>query len=66
MLKNKEQFPLVMKSRDIAEAMGISKRNAYQVMDMPDFPVIRVNKMKMVYRESFFYWLERVGGGEMR
>ena len=66
MLKDKNEFPLVMKARDVAEAMGISKRNAYHVMSMPDFPVIRINKMMMVYRESFFVWLERVGGVEAK
>ena len=48
-----------MKSSDVAEAMGISKRIAYDVMELPGFPVIRVKKMKMVAREAFFHWLER-------
>jgi hypothetical protein len=60
-LKEKTEFPLVMKPADVAEVMGISKRTAYDVMEMPDFPLIRVRKTKLVSREAFFGWLERAG-----
>jgi hypothetical protein len=52
-----------MKAQDVADAMGISKRLAYDVMEMEDFPAIRMRKIKMVARESFFEWLHRAGRG---
>lgn len=57
-MKTKNEYPLVMKSQHVAEAMGISRRVAYDVMELPGFPLIRVRKIKMVAREAFFQWLE--------
>jgi hypothetical protein len=60
-MRTQNDFPLVMKACDIAEAMGISKRLAYDVMELPDFPVIKIRTMKMVARDSFFEWLTKAG-----
>ena len=57
-MKMKEEYPLVMKPQHVAEVMGISKRIAYDVMELPGFPLIRIRKIKMVAREAFFTWLE--------
>lgn len=61
-MKEKMEFPLVMKPQHVAEAMGISRRTAYDVMELPGFPVIRIRKTKLVARDSFFNWLESAGG----
>jgi hypothetical protein len=50
-----------MKPQHVAEAMGVSKRTAYDVMELPGFPVIRIRKTKLVARDSFFNWLESAG-----
>jgi hypothetical protein len=60
-MKTQQDFPIVMKAQDVADAMGISKRLAYDVMEMEDFPAIRMRKIKLVARESFFEWLHRAG-----
>lgn len=39
--------------------MGFSLRMAYQVMDFPGFPTIRIGKCKRVGRDEFFAWLEQ-------
>jgi len=57
-VKEKNEFPIVMKPTHVAEAMGVSKRTAYDVMELPGFPLIRVRKTKLVSREAFFHWLE--------
>jgi hypothetical protein len=64
-MKDKTEFPLVMRPQDVANVMGISKRIAYDVMELPGFPLIRIRKTKLVARDSFFTWLETAGkGGE--
>jgi hypothetical protein len=60
-MKTQQDFPLVMKAQHVAEAMGISKRLAYNVMELPGFPAIPMRKMRLVSRESFFEWLHRAG-----
>lgn len=61
-MKTKQDFPLVMKAKHVAEAMGVSTRVAYDVMELPDFPLIRIRTIKMVAREKFFEWLEKDRG----
>lgn len=60
-MKTKQDYPLVMKPQHVAEVMGVSKRVAYDVMELPGFPLIRIRKIKMVAREAFFLWLEQMG-----
>jgi hypothetical protein len=60
-MKTQQDFPIVMKAQDVADAMGISKRLAYNVMELPDFPAIPMRKIKLVARDSFFEWLHRAG-----
>jgi predicted DNA-binding transcriptional regulator AlpA len=60
-MKEKNEYPIVMKAKDVAEVMGVSKRTAYHIMEIKDFPLIPIGKMKLVTRESFFNWLESGG-----
>jgi hypothetical protein len=53
-------YPIILDSKHIAEIMGCSRRFAYQIMDIPGFPLIRIpgTSTKRVNRDSFFKWLD--------
>jgi excisionase family DNA binding protein len=55
----KEKYPIVMTAKHVSEILGCSLRIAYEVMEQPDFPLIRIGRHKKVNREAFFRWLER-------
>jgi hypothetical protein len=42
-----------------AQSLGLSLRIAYEVMDYPDFPLIKIGRCKRVERDEFFEWLEQ-------
>ncbi|MGG0486813.1 DNA-binding protein [Priestia aryabhattai] len=60
MKKEKKDFPLILTANDISEIIFVSKRIAYEIMERPDFPLIRIGRSKRVSRDAFFGWLEKV------
>jgi predicted DNA-binding transcriptional regulator AlpA len=58
-IKQKSDYPLVLKAEHIQEILGVGRRVAYEVMDESDFPLVRISKkLKRVNRDDFFQWLE--------
>lgn len=57
MIKNKEDYPMILEAKHIQEILGVSKPTAYELMERPDFPLIRIGRLKRVTREGFFHWL---------
>lgn len=55
----KNNYPLVLSVRHIQEILGVSKRRAYEIMDVEGFPLIRMGRSKRAPRDKFFEWLER-------
>jgi excisionase family DNA binding protein len=55
----KEDLPLVLTASHIAEIMLISKPTVYQLMNEPDFPILKIGKCRRVTRDAFFKWLEK-------
>lgn len=55
----KKDYPLMLTALEIANILGVSKRVAYEIMDSPEFPLIRIRRSKRVNREDFFNWLEQ-------
>jgi hypothetical protein len=57
-IKEKEDYPMVLTAQHIQEILGVGKRIAYELMDRPDFPLVRIGKkLKRVARDDFFEWL---------
>ncbi|MCC8434477.1 helix-turn-helix domain-containing protein [Brevibacillus sp. M2.1A] len=52
-----EDYPLVLTASHIAEIIGVSKRVAYNIMELSNFPLIRIGRCKRVTREALFKWL---------
>lgn len=55
----KKDFPIMLTANEVSQILGVSKRVAYEIMDTPDFPLIKIRRTKRVNREDFFNWLEQ-------
>lgn len=59
-MKRKEDYPLILTVNEVMEILGIGKRVAYELMDQPGFPCIRIGeKLKRVNRDMFFEWIDK-------
>lgn len=54
----RSDLPLILQAKHIIEVTGLSKSSVYELMKSPDFPLIKVNERKLVYRDEFFAWLD--------
>lgn len=52
-----ESMPDVMDAKQIAEALQISKAGAYNLLNNPDFPTLRIGGRKMVMKNDLLEWL---------
>lgn len=57
----KKDYPIMLTAVEISEILGVSKRVAYEIMDTPSFPLIRIRRSKRVNRDEFFDWIEHQG-----
>jgi excisionase family DNA binding protein len=63
MIKNKEDYPLVLTVNEIMEILSVGRRVAYELMDREGFPCVRVGpRLKRVHRDAFFEWLNNEQG----
>lgn len=53
-----ETMPDVMDAKQIAEALQISKAGAYNLLNRPDFPTLRIGGRKMVMKNDLLEWLK--------
>lgn len=53
-----ETMPDVMDAKQLAEALQISKAGAYNLMNDPDFPTLRIGGRKMVMKTELILWLK--------
>lgn len=54
-----ENLPNILTARDISEYLHISRRRVYEIMELKDFPLIRIGASKRVTREGFLNWLKK-------
>ena len=53
-----ETMPDVMDAKQLAEALQISKAGAYNLLNDPDFPTLRIGGRKMVMKNELILWLK--------
>lgn len=53
-----ETMPDVMDAKQIAEALQISKAGAYNLLNDPDFPTLRIGGRKLVMKADLMDWLK--------
>ena len=52
-----ETMPDVMDAKLLAEALRISKAGAYNLLNSPDFPTLRIGRRKLVMKQDLLEWL---------
>ena len=53
-----EAMPDVMDAKQLAEALQISKAGAYNLLNSPDFPTLRIGGRKLVMKNELVEWLK--------
>ena len=53
-----DQLPIVLTADQLAQALGISRAGAYQLMHSKGFPTIRIGKSMVVPKEQLLIWME--------
>ena len=53
-----ETMPDVMDAKQLAEALQISKAGAYNLLNSPDFPTLRIGGRKLVMKSELILWLK--------
>lgn len=59
-----ETMPDVMDAKQIAKALQISKAGAYNLLNEPDFPTLKIGGRKMVMKQDLLVWLKRHTNGQ--
>ena len=53
-----ETMPDVMDANQLAEALQISKAGAYNLLNRPDCPTLRIGGRKLVMKNELLEWLK--------
>ena len=59
-----ETMPDVMDAKQLAKALQISKAGAYNLLNEPDFPTLKIGGRKMVMKQDLLVWLKRHTNGQ--
>ena len=59
-----ETMPDVMDAKQLAEALQISKAGAYNLLNSPDFPTLRIGGRKLVMKQNLILWLRNHTHGQ--
>lgn len=53
------EYPICLRAEEVAEILGVSRTNAYQVMRSKGFPTVRVGHRLVVPRDKLIEWIEQ-------
>ena len=59
-----ETMPDVMDAKQLAEALHLSKAGAYNLLNSPDFPTLRIGGRKLVMKQDLLEWLRSQTNGK--
>jgi excisionase family DNA binding protein len=54
-----DQLPLALSADDVAEVLGISRANAYNLMRSKSFPTLKIGKRMTVPKDKLIEWIEQ-------
>lgn len=57
---------IVMTADEVRQALGIGRRQVYDLLNRSDFPSIRLGRKILVPRDAFLRWLDKQAGSEAR
>ena len=58
-----DDLPLFLNARMVAQVLGVSISTAYELLNDPSFPTLRVGSRMVVPKEKFVQWAEGQLGG---
>ena len=53
-----DQLPLTLSADEVAQALGISRANAYILMHSDGFPTLRIGKRMLVPKDELIKWMK--------
>ena len=59
-----ETMPDVMDAKQLAKVLRISKAGAYNLLNSPDFPTLRIGGRKLVMKQDLLEWLRSQTNGK--
>ena len=59
-----QTMPDVMDAKQLAQALQISKAGAYNLLNSPDFPALRIGGRKLVMKSELLDWLKSHTNGK--
>ena len=63
--KEIQELPMTLQAIDIANALGLSRGGAYQLMKAEGFPSIKIGRRLIVSKTAFENWLNQSAGKEI-
>ena len=54
-----DQLPITLSANQLAQALGISRANAYTLMHSKGFPMIQIGKRMVVPKNKLIEWMEK-------
>ena len=61
--KSYDELPLFLNANLVSQVLGVSISTAYELMNEPGFPVLRVGSRMVVPKEKFTQWVDAQSGG---
>lgn len=58
-----DELPLFLNANLVSQVLGVSISTAYELMNEPGFPVLRVGSRMVVPKEKFTQWVDAQSGG---
>ena len=58
-----DDLPLFLNAKMVAQVLGVSISTAYELLNDPSFPTLRVGSRMVVPKEKFVQWAEGQLGG---
>lgn len=58
-ISNYDQLPLTMNADQLANALGISRAGAYELIHTKGFPVIKLGRRLLIPKDKFIEWFEQ-------
>ena len=56
--KNLDELPVTLNATDVANTLGISRANAYILMNSKEFPTLHIGKRLIVSKDKLIKWID--------
>ncbi len=53
-----DQLPITLNAEQLAQVLGISRGNAYNLMHAKGFPTLKIGKRMVVQKDKLIQWME--------